>query len=46
MVWWMKPVMFVPLAVLQLLNVFWYYLILRILIRCAALHVRAAFMVC
>ncbi|KAJ7211269.1 longevity assurance proteins LAG1/LAC1 [Mycena pura] len=36
MVWWMKPVMFVPLAVLQLLNVFWYHLILRILIRAIA----------
>ncbi|KAJ7068362.1 longevity assurance proteins LAG1/LAC1 [Mycena amicta] len=33
LVWWMKPQIFFALALLQLLNLFWFYLILRILIR-------------
>ncbi|KAI0081743.1 longevity assurance proteins LAG1/LAC1 [Panus rudis PR-1116 ss-1] len=33
MVWWMKYQVFVPLLLLQFLNLFWYYLILRILVR-------------
>ncbi|TRM67750.1 TLC domain-containing protein [Schizophyllum amplum] len=32
--WWMKYQIFVPIALLQLLNVFWYYLMLRVLYRC------------
>jgi very-long-chain ceramide synthase len=31
--WWMKYQVFTPLLLLQLLNAFWYYLILRILVR-------------
>ncbi|KAJ7065021.1 longevity assurance proteins LAG1/LAC1 [Mycena amicta] len=31
--WWMKYFILVPLAVLQLLNLFWYALVLRILVR-------------
>ena len=33
MVWWMKYQIFAPLLLLQCLNLFWYYLILRILWR-------------
>ncbi|KZP06186.1 longevity assurance proteins LAG1/LAC1 [Athelia psychrophila] len=33
MVWWMKYQIFFPIFMLQLLNCFWYFLILRILIR-------------
>nr|GAT59919.1 predicted protein [Mycena chlorophos] len=33
LVWWMKFQVFVPLVLLQLLNLFWFYLIMRILIR-------------
>lgn len=33
LVWWMKYQIFAPLLVLQLLNLFWYYLIWRIAIR-------------
>jgi acyl-CoA-dependent ceramide synthase len=31
--WWMKYQIFFPIAALQALNLFWYYLILRILVR-------------
>ncbi len=31
--YWMKYQIFVPIALLQLLNLFWYYLIMRILYR-------------
>ena len=33
LVWWMKYQIFTPLFLLQLLNLFWYFLILRILFR-------------
>uniref|UniRef100_A0A0W0FJZ1 Putative longevity assurance proteins LAG1 LAC1 n=1 Tax=Moniliophthora roreri TaxID=221103 RepID=A0A0W0FJZ1_MONRR len=33
LVWWMKYQVFIPLLLLQLLNLFWYYLIMRILAR-------------
>ncbi|KAI0081742.1 longevity assurance proteins LAG1 LAC1 [Panus rudis PR-1116 ss-1] len=33
MVWWMKYQVFTPILLLQFLNLFWYYLILRILVR-------------
>ncbi|KZV72106.1 longevity assurance proteins LAG1/LAC1 [Peniophora sp. CONT] len=33
MVWWMKWQIFAPILLLQVLNLFWYYLILRILYR-------------
>ncbi|KZP07310.1 LAG1-domain-containing protein [Athelia psychrophila] len=33
MVWWMKYQIFFPIFMLQLLNCFWYFLILRIMIR-------------
>jgi len=33
LVWWMKYQIFAPLLLLQLLNIFWYFLILRILFR-------------
>jgi len=33
MVWWMKWQIFVPILLLQALNLFWYYLILRIAYR-------------
>lgn len=33
MVWWMKWQMFAPMMMLQVLNLFWYYLILRVLYR-------------
>ncbi|VDB90085.1 unnamed protein product [Peniophora sp. CBMAI 1063] len=33
MVWWMKWQVFAPLVLLQALNLFWYYLILRVLYR-------------
>lgn len=33
MVWWMKWQIFAPILLLQVLNLFWYYLILRILWR-------------
>ncbi|KAG8926480.1 hypothetical protein FRC02_008856 [Tulasnella sp. 418] len=33
MVWWMKWQIFVPLFLLQLVNLFWYFLIWRVLIR-------------
>ncbi|KZV72108.1 longevity assurance proteins LAG1/LAC1 [Peniophora sp. CONT] len=33
MVWWMKWQMFGPMMMLQILNLFWYYLILRVLYR-------------
>ncbi|KAL0572422.1 sphingosine N-acyltransferase lag1 [Marasmius crinis-equi] len=33
---WMKYQVFIPLSLLQLLNLFWYYLILRILVRAVA----------
>jgi len=33
MVWWMKYQIFAPIVLLQLLNLFWYVLILRILVR-------------
>ncbi|VDB90082.1 unnamed protein product [Peniophora sp. CBMAI 1063] len=33
MVWWMKWQVFAPILLLQILNLFWYYLILRILWR-------------
>ncbi|CCM03186.1 uncharacterized protein FIBRA_05308 [Fibroporia radiculosa] len=36
MVWWMKYQVFVPLVLLQLLNLLWYVLILRIGVRAAA----------
>ncbi|EKM55309.1 uncharacterized protein PHACADRAFT_120551 [Phanerochaete carnosa HHB-10118-sp] len=36
MVWWMKYQIFVPILLLQFLNLFWYFLILRI--ACRALH--------
>jgi len=32
----MKWQIFAPIALLQLINLFWYFLIWRILIRCAA----------
>ncbi|KAI0353633.1 longevity assurance proteins LAG1/LAC1 [Trametes cingulata] len=35
MVWWMKYQIFVPLFLLQLLNIFWYFLILRLAWRAA-----------
>ncbi|KAJ8095019.1 sphingosine N-acyltransferase lag1 [Marasmius tenuissimus] len=31
---WMRYQVFIPLLLLQLLNLFWYYLILKILVRC------------
>ncbi|KAF8663373.1 hypothetical protein AX16_000948 [Volvariella volvacea WC 439] len=31
--WWMQYQVFVPLVLLQLLNLFWYYLMVRILVR-------------
>ncbi|KAF5390515.1 hypothetical protein D9757_002711 [Collybiopsis confluens] len=31
--WWMKYQVFVPILLLQFLNLFWYYLIIRILVR-------------
>ncbi|KAG7096857.1 hypothetical protein E1B28_004265 [Marasmius oreades] len=34
--WWMRYQVFLPLLLLQLLNLFWYYLILRILVRAIA----------
>ena len=34
MVWWMKWQVFAPLVLLQALNLFWYYLILRVLYMC------------
>ena len=33
LVWWMKYQVFVPILLLQCLNLFWYYLILRIAVR-------------
>ncbi|KAH8119919.1 longevity assurance proteins LAG1/LAC1 [Phellopilus nigrolimitatus] len=33
LVWWMKYQVFVPILLLQFLNLFWYFLILRILVR-------------
>ncbi|KAN0097511.1 sphingosine N-acyltransferase lac1 [Tylopilus felleus] len=33
LVWWMKYQMFTPLLLLQTLNIFWYYFILRIALR-------------
>jgi len=33
MIWWMKHQMFFALAALQVINIFWYYLIWRILLR-------------
>jgi len=33
MVWWMKYQIFIPIFALQLINLFWYYLILRIAYR-------------
>jgi len=33
MVWWMKWQIFIPLVLLQLLNIFWYFLIWRIFLR-------------
>ncbi|KAI0068641.1 longevity assurance proteins LAG1/LAC1 [Artomyces pyxidatus] len=33
LVWWMKWQIFAPILLLQLLNLFWYFLILRILVR-------------
>jgi very-long-chain ceramide synthase len=30
LVWWMKYQIFVPILLLQFLNIFWYFLILRI----------------
>ena len=33
LVWWMKYQIAFPIAALQALNLFWYYLILRILVR-------------
>lgn len=33
MVWWMKYQVFAPLALLQALNLFWYFLIWRIAAR-------------
>jgi len=33
LVWWMRYQIFTPLFLLQLLNLFWYFLILRILFR-------------
>ena len=36
MVWWMKWQVFAPILLLQVLNLFWYYLILRILWRCVS----------
>ncbi|KAG0692077.1 TRAM/LAG1/CLN8 homology domain-containing protein, partial [Suillus ampliporus] len=33
LVWWMKWQMVVPISILQMLNLFWYYLIWRIVIR-------------
>ncbi|TFK55939.1 longevity assurance proteins LAG1/LAC1 [Heliocybe sulcata] len=33
MVWWMKWQIFAPILLLQLLNLFWYYLVLRIIYR-------------
>ncbi|KAJ7019918.1 longevity assurance proteins LAG1/LAC1 [Mycena alexandri] len=33
LVWWMKYQIFVPLALLQWLNIFWYYLIWRVIAR-------------
>lgn len=33
LVWWMKYQLIFPISLLQLLNLFWYYLILRIVIR-------------
>ncbi len=33
MVWWMKYQIFVPIFLLHLLNLFWYYLIIRIAYR-------------
>jgi hypothetical protein len=35
LVWWMKYQVFVPILLLQFLNLFWYYLVLRIAVRCA-----------
>lgn len=38
MVWWMKYQIFVPLLLLQFLNIFWYYyFIIRIAVRCVDL---------
>lgn len=37
MVWWMKYQIFAPILLLQFLNLFWYYLILRVAVRYAAL---------
>lgn len=31
--WWMPPTIFLSIFALQVLNLFWYYLILRILVR-------------
>lgn len=33
LVWWMKYQIFTPLLLLQILNLFWYYFILRIALR-------------
>ncbi|KZT26078.1 longevity assurance proteins LAG1/LAC1 [Neolentinus lepideus HHB14362 ss-1] len=33
MVWWMKWQIFAPILLLQCLNLFWYYLILRVIVR-------------
>ncbi|KAI0347257.1 longevity assurance proteins LAG1 LAC1 [Trametopsis cervina] len=33
LVWWMKYQIFVPILLLQFLNIFWYYLIVRIAVR-------------
>ncbi|KAG9317408.1 putative longevity assurance proteins LAG1/LAC1 [Chiua virens] len=33
LVWWMKYQMIIPLSLLQILNIFWYYYILRIALR-------------
>ena len=33
MVWWMKYQVFVPLVLLQILNLFWYFLMWRIAFR-------------
>ena len=33
MVWWMKYQIFVPILLLQFLNLFWYYFVLRIAYR-------------
>jgi very-long-chain ceramide synthase len=37
--WWMKYQVFIPLLLLQFMNFFWYYLILRILVRAVTTHV-------